>query len=181
VGGSAEPESITLHSSWRGIVLGGFGATVVAVGGTYGVSQVGFRLVPGTLFVVGWILVLAMLLDYPIAATFTSTGVTRRMVLRRQRFEWDAESQLSRARPRMIKVDRRIEHGALALIRGRRRYLLVDRLESADEFDSMVEVVEAGDSDARPSMLPRPGDKVSPTWLYRRAHWRPEWARQPRR
>ena len=58
---------------------------------------------------------------------------------------------------------------------------LFDRLESADEFDSLVRIVEAGDADVRPSMLPRPGDKVPPTWLYRRAHWRPEWAEQPRR
>jgi hypothetical protein len=169
--------SITIHSTWRGIALGTLGAGIVAAAGTWGVAQVGFRAVPGTLFVIGWILVLAMLLDYPIASTFTSTGVTRRMVMRRQHFDWDGVNQISRTRPKLVRVDRRLEHGALTLVRGRRRYLLVDRLESADEFDRMVAVVERDGAEVTPSMLPRPGEKVPPTWLYRRKHWRPEWAR----
>lgn len=170
---SGSGASITIHSTWRGIILGGLGAGLLAAAGTWGVSQVGFRLIPGTLFVVGWILLLTMAFDYPIASRFTSEGVTRHMALRRQHFEWDDDHQISRTRPKLIRVDRRLEHGSLSLVKGRRRYLLVDRLESADEFDQMVDIVEAGESDMSPSMLPRPADGVAPTWLYRRAHWRP--------
>jgi hypothetical protein len=170
---TAAGESVTVHSSWRGIISGALGAGMVAAAGTYGVLQVGFRVIPGTLFVIGWILVLAMALDYPIASTFTSSGVTRHMALRRQQFEWDEDLQLSRTRPTLVRIDRRLEHGALALVKGRRRYLLVDRLESADEFDTLVTIVEAEDADNGASMLPRPGPKVPPTWLYRRACWRP--------
>ena len=171
---SGSGASITIHSTWRGIILGALGAGLIAGAGTWAVSQVGFRLIPGTLFVVGWILLLTMAFDYPIASRFTSEGVTRHMALRRQHFEWDDDHHISRTRPKLIRVDRRLEHGALSLVKGRRRYLLVDRLESADEFDQMVDIVEAGDADMSPSTLPRPSGNVPPTWLYRRSHWRPE-------
>lgn len=167
-------ESVTVHSSWRGIILGSLGAGIVGAAGTIAVSQVGFGPVPTVLFGVGWVLVLAMVLDYPIASTFTSGGVTRRMMLRRQHFRWADDHLLTRTRPTLIRVDRRLEHGALALVKGRRRYLLVDRLESAAEFDGLVDIVEADGDASGASMLPRPGDKVPPTWLYRRSHWRPE-------
>lgn len=168
--------AVTLHSSWRGIVLGSLGAVALAAAGTYGVIAVGFEFIPTTLLVIGWIFLLTMVFDFPIASRFTSEGVERRMMLRRHHLRWEDVEQLTRTRPTMIKVDRRLEHGSLAAKKGRRRYLLVDRLESADEFDAVVEIVEAkgaaGDH-LGASMLPRPGAKVPPTWLYRRRAWRP--------
>ncbi len=169
--------SLTLHSSWRGIILGCCGAVVVAVAGTYGVVAAGFTVIPTVLFAVGWVFVITMLFDFPIASVFTGEGVERRMILRRHRLPWGRVERLTRTRPTMMRVDRRLEHGALAAKRGRRRYLLVDRLESAEEYDHMVDVVEAEGSAGKhlgASMLPRPGEKVPPTWLYRRATWRPD-------
>jgi hypothetical protein len=158
-------------------VLGSVGAIVVAGAGTYGVIAAGFTLIPTTIFVVGWVFVLTMAFDFPIASRFTRAGVERRMFLRRHHIPWSEVEQLTRTRPTMIKIDRRLEHGSLAAKRGRRRYLLVDRLESAAEFDRVVDIVEAAGSDGEHvgvSMLPRPGEKVPPTWLYRRAAWRPD-------
>ena len=153
----------------------------IAVAGTYGVAAVGFRLVPGGLFVFGWFLVLAVAFDYPVASKFSPDGVQRRMMLRRQMFDWADVDQLTRTRPTVIRVDRRLEHGGLSLRKGRRKYLLVDRSESGDEFDRLVDLI---DVDGTPggevgvAMLPRPGDRVPPTWLYRGARWRPESARK---
>lgn len=172
--------SVTLHSSWRGILLGSFGAAVLAAAGTYGVVAAGFRLIPTTLFVIGWVFVMTMVFDYPIASEFTAEGVERKMMLRRHHLDWSSVDQLTRTRPTFIKIDRRLEHGALAAKRGRRRYLLVDRLEGADEFDRVVSIVEDGGGAVHLglSMLPRPGEKVPPTWLYRRRAWRPDHAEQ---
>ena len=176
---SASEREITIHSSWRGLIFSTLGAAIVAAAGTFGVIAAGFRVVPGTLFVVGWLFVLIVALDYPVASRFTAEGVERRMMLRRQWFPWERVDQLTRTRPSFVKLDRRIEHGGLTVKIGRKRYLLVDRLESGDEFDAMVRIVEvpgtAGD-EVGASMLPRPGDKVPPTWMYRRRRWRPEWA-----
>lgn len=168
-----------MHSSWRGILSGAFGAGLLTAAGTYGVSQVGFRLFPALLLVGGWLLVLAIVFDYPIASRFSSAGVERRMLLRRQWFDWEDVRQLTRTRSSVMRIDRTLQYGGLALVKGRRRYLLVDRLESGPEYDRMVEVVEAtggAGEGVGASMLPRPGDKVAPTWLYRRDRWKPDWA-----
>ncbi|PIE31571.1 MAG: hypothetical protein CSA55_05415 [Ilumatobacter coccineus] len=161
------------------MILTGLGALVLAGAGTYGVVVSGWRPIVTLLFVVGWIGVAVMLLDYPVASTFTSQGVVRRMILRRAFYPWRDGDSLSRARPRALRFDRRYEHGGLVLMRGRRRYLLVDRLESEGEYDDLVDVVEVegtpGD-EVMASMLSRPSSKVPPTWLYRRTKWRPDWA-----
>jgi hypothetical protein len=176
--GAAEGEvSITIHSSWRGVVGGFFGAGVIALGGTYGVVAAGFRSFPVIVLVIGWGLVAVMALDFPVASTFSSEAVERRMVLRRQRFGWRPDDRLSRTAPKIILGERRLEHGGLTLIRGKRRYLLVDRPESGAEYDELVRVLEApGAAGAQlgASRLPRPADSLPPSWLYRRARWRPD-------
>ena len=168
--------TITLHSTWRGIVSGSIGGVTLAAAGTYGVVAVGFRLVPGLLFVAGWILVAAMTFDYPIAARFSAEGVQRRMMLRRQWFAWSDVEQLTGTRPTVLHVDRRLEHGGLALVKGKRRYLLVDRVESMKEFDTLIDIVEGPGAtvDVGVSSLPRPSELVPPTWMHRRRHWRPD-------
>lgn len=182
VGPGGSVGSVTLHSSWRGIVGASFGAAVVALGGTYGVWQAGFRPVPGALFVLGWLFVLGVALDYPIAARFTPSGVERRMLLRRQMMAWDASSQLTRTRPSLtslLRVDRELRHGgSLALKRGRRRYLLVDQVENGGEYDRLVKLLGPVAEEVGLTELPRPPDKVAPTWMYRRRRWRPESGRR---
>jgi hypothetical protein len=167
-------ETITIHSTWRGICGGLLGAAGILGAGAFGVAHVGFRVLPTIILVVGLFLSTVMLGDFPVSSRFTPVGVERRMLLRRQWFDWEEVKQLSRARPSIGRLDRGIEHGGLALVQGRRRYLLVDRLESCAEFERMVEVVDSGASDVGTDMLLRPGAKVPPTWLYRRRRWRPD-------
>lgn len=169
--------TVTIHSSWRGI-LGGFGgAGIIALGGTYGVAAVGARPLPLVIAVVGWCLVAVMAADFPLASTFSADRVVRRMLLRRQTIVWRAGDRLSRTAPRIIWADRRLEHGGLTLVRGRRRYLLADRPESGFEFDALIETVERDGTpgaDLGASLLPRPAEAVPPSWLYRRSRWRPD-------
>lgn len=176
---AAPPQSVTLHSTWRSLIGGAFTGSSLTVAGLYGVNRAGFHPVPTVILVVGVIVALAMLFDYPIATSFTRDGLTRRMVLRRQHFAWGDIDQLTRTRPTMMRFDRELAHGGLVAKVGRRRYLLVDQCESADEFDTIIDVVEqdGGPGEGKGvSMLPRPGEKATPTWLYRRRKWRPEWA-----
>jgi hypothetical protein len=173
----ADTASITLHSSWRHLVLSGLGAAATAALGTWAVVAAGFGPVPGGCFVIGWLFVAVVVFDVPMASTFTADHVERRMLLRRQRLAWRPGDQLTRARPSLLRFDRTLQHGGLVLRRGVRRYLLVDRVESADEFDRLVEVVEVPGRDGEgvgASILPRPAAGVPPTWLYRRRHWRPD-------
>lgn len=171
----ADVPSITMHSSWRSLAMGGMTAGLVALAGTWAVAQAGFGPVPATVCVLGWLLVAVMAFDFPVATTFTADGVQRRMVLRRQWFAWERIDQLTRTRPSLVRLDRRVEHGGLTAKLGRRRYLLVDRCESNDEFDSLLGVLEAaGIEDRIAGMLLRPGEKAPPTWLYRRKRWRPD-------
>lgn len=174
--GSAE-RTVTIHSSWRGIVGGFVGACVIAIGGTAGVASVGLRTLPTIIAVVGWCLLLVMAVDFPLASTFSADAVERRMLLRRQRLAWQPDDLLTRTAPRIVWADRRLEHGGLTLVRGRRRYLLVDRPESGSEYDAMVATVEVGGTPGAKlgtSYLPRPADSIPPSWIYRRSKWRPD-------
>jgi hypothetical protein len=167
-------DSITLHSSWRGVVGGTLMSFFLAFGGLLGALGSDFNAVPVVLMVIGLVLVGVMLLDFPVSSRFTAVGVQRRMMIRRQNFEWSHKTRLSRSRPSVVKMTQHLEHGGLALVKGRRRYLLVDRPESATEFDVMRKIIDSGTVDVGQDFLLRPGDKVAPTWLYRRSRWRPE-------
>jgi hypothetical protein len=166
-------DSVTLHSSWRGIVGNALGALLVWGGGILGVSVGGWRPLPTFVFVLGLLLMAVVALDHPVASTFTAQGVTRRMMLRRQHLAWERVGQLSRTRPALTAGWRKVAHGGLVAVVGRRRYLLVDHCESADEFERVEEVV----GDQRERLLdavPRPTAQTGPTWLYRRARWAPD-------
>jgi hypothetical protein len=174
---TTDPPSITLHSTWRHLVLSTLGASLVAAAGTYGVATVGFRAFPTALFLLGWGSLAVVLLDVPVASTFSATGVVRRMVLRRQLLRWRDGDMLTRARPTLMRVDRSLQHGGLVLRRGRRRYLLVDRIESAAEFDVLIRLIETTGEPCEvleSSTLSRPSETATPTWLYRRRIWRPD-------
>lgn len=174
---TAAPSSITLHSSWRHLVATGLGAGIVALGGTYAVAAAGLRPVPMLLFAAGWGLVAVVFLDVPVASTFSANGVERRMMLRRHHLEWRDGDELTRTRPSVVRLDRSLQHGGLVLSRGKRRYLLVDRSESADEFDELERLLETSGQPCAVlelSRLARPSESVPPTWLYRRGAWRPD-------
>lgn len=170
------PTSITLHSTWRHLVATVLGAGMIATGGTYGVATVGFAGFAMVLFVIGWGAVAVVLFDVPVASTFGADGVERRMVLRRQRLSWRDGDVLTRVRPSLMRHDRALRHGGLVLRRGKRHYLLVDRAESAAEFDVLVRVLATPDAACQAlesDQVQRPAETTPPTWLYRRRIWRP--------
>ena len=146
---------------------------LVLAGGVLAVSRGGWNLIPTVVFLIGVALVAVMLFDYPAASAFSERGVTRRMMLRRQRIDWAAMSQLSRTRPGLTAGWRKVQHGGLVAVVGRRRYLLVDRCESLDEFDRLESVV-GGRARELLDEVPRPSEAADPTWLYRSAKWAPE-------
>jgi hypothetical protein len=77
-------ESVTLHTSWRGIVTSAAGALIVLTAGVLVVAAVGFRVLPTLVLVAGVVATLIVMVDYPIAVTFDADGLTRRTALRRQ-------------------------------------------------------------------------------------------------
>lgn len=166
-------ESVTLHTSWRGIVTSGAGALIVLTAGVLVVATVGFRVLPTLVLVAGVFATLIVLFDYPIAVTFDADGLTRRTLLRRQRISWSAVDQLSRSRPGVVAGVRKLAHGGLVAVVGRRRYMLVDRCESPDEFAELERILDPID-DGILASVPRPHLAAAPTWLYRRARWAPD-------
>jgi hypothetical protein len=166
-------DSVTLHTSWRGIVTSTAGALIVLVAGVIVVAAVGFRVLPTLVLVAGVAATLIVLFDYPIAVTFDADGLTRRTLLRRQRMHWSSIDQLSRSRPGVVAGVRKLAHGGLVAVVGRRRYMLVDRCESLDEFAELERILDPIDEGIL-ERVPRPHLAAGPTWLYRRARWAPE-------
>lgn len=169
-------EGVTLHSSWRGIGASIAGGLTVLGLGLLGFAAAGrVAVFPAVLVAAGTLFVLVTLLDYPVASTFTADGVERRMVLRRQFIAWGRVRQLTRTRPGLVGGLRKLTLGGLVAAVGRRRYLLVDQLESLPEFNAVIDVL--GDDTAEALSLDtmtRPPEETNPTWLYRRHKWAPD-------
>ena len=138
----AEPaDELTLHSSWRGIVASGAGALIVTLIGVLVIATNGAAVLSVIVAVLGLGFMATVLFDYPVASTFSTGGVERRMMLRRQHLPWDRVRQLSRGRPGLTKGVRGLRHGGLVAVVGRRRYLLVDQCESRAEYDALAPIV----------------------------------------
>lgn len=165
-------QQLTLHSGWRGILLSYLGATAVLVAGVVSVVGAGARVVPIGLLIVGVVLVIGVVADYPISTRFGSDGVQRRALARHHLIGWDGITALSRARPSIRVVQRNFAPGGLTAVVGRRNYLLVDRPESGGEYDRLESLLRSWDVDIQLGI--RPSDDVVPTWMYRRKRWAPE-------
>lgn len=166
-------QSVTLHSSWKGLILSAAGATVVFVFGLAGTLTSGGAAIPVVVLVLGAVFLLTVLFDYPVASRFTPDFVERRAMLRRQTIAWERVDQLTRARPALLGL-RNLKPGGLTAKVARRRYLLVDQCEAIAEFDRLGDVladryVELGVDE----MIP-PHTETDPTWTYRRRRWQPE-------
>ena len=165
--------SVTLHSSWKGVILSAVGAACVFVFGLGITLSSGGATVAVGVLVLGSVLLATVLFDYPVSSRFTSEYVERRAILRRQTIAWDRVDQLTRARPGIAGL-RSLTPGGLTAKVGRRRYLLVDQCEAMSEFDALGEVlvdryVELGVDE----MIP-PRTETDPTWTYRRRRWQPK-------
>lgn len=171
VADSDTTDSVTLHSSWKGIVLSGLGALLVVVLGLVSTLSTGGAPVPLVVLALGVFFVAAIVFDYPIASRFTADGVERRPLLRRHFISWDGVDQLTRARPALRSMLRGLTPGGLTAKVGRRRYLLVDQCEALAEFEALGDVLEARYVTLGIDEMVQPPTSVDPTWTYRRKQW----------
>jgi hypothetical protein len=135
----------------------------------------GINVVTAVLTVIGLVLIGVVLFDQPIASEFRKDGVVRRAPLRHHWLPWSEVTRLSRMRVGVLRTQRNGRGGGLTAEVGRRTYPLVDRMESAIEFDDLRRMFGAEQAEVlRLTDQRRPPDGRSPTWLYRRREWRPE-------
>lgn len=163
--------SITLHSSWKGLLASSAGAAMVIVLGMIPLVVNGSSVGGWLLLTVGMLLLLVVFADYPVASEFDADGVTRRPLLRRQRIVWENVDQLTRTRPGIAAAARKLNPGGLSVKVGWRKYLLVDQCESSAEFEELAEMLAASGHDVGLDHLVRPPVGVDPTWTYRRGKW----------
>jgi hypothetical protein len=174
----AQRDVVTLHSSWTGIVAAFTGAAIIAAFAAALIARNGVTVVNGVFALVVLALLAVVALDLPIASEFRPDGVLRRALLRHQWIEWDDVTRLGRLRVGVLRtVMSRRGGGLVADINGR-NYVLVDRMESAMEFDRLRQVLGERAASLVTTADMRPPEGRSPTWLYRRQEWRPESARR---
>jgi len=168
-----DADSITLHSSWRGIALSYAGAGTLVVFAVLAATRGAATAVTVGVGLAAGAALLVVLLDLPISATFTADGVTRRALLRRHVLRWDKVRRVTRFRKGLLRFAGGAAGGLVAEV-GLARQLLVDVCESQTEFDEIRRIlgteraIALGFTDEA-----RPSEGTKPTWLYRRERWRP--------
>ncbi len=190
----AERPSVVLHTTWRGRITAIVAPSILLALGGYGLADT-FRWLPFLLFILGAVLAVVAVADYPLFTIIGSDGIRRRCLLRTQHLSWEDVSTV--ARPAQNSRWRR-EHptsgagggsvsppvsgvesahaselavagpkGGLVAEVKRRPHLLIDRVESQAEYDAVV----AGMSEWVPHLpvrASRPDQSVPPTWLHKK-------------
>lgn len=163
--------SVTLHSSWRGLLFGALGGVLVSAAGVFSTVSTGGAGGSIVLLGIGLVIVAVIAFDFPVSSEFTAEGVTRRPLLRRHHIGWNRVDQLTRTRPSLAARARNLAPGGLVAKVGRRRYLLVDQCESLAEYGRLAELLEAADIEVLFEDLIVPPSGVDPTYTYRRGRW----------
>jgi hypothetical protein len=166
---------VVVHTSIRGMLAAAATPIILIALGLLGAANIGWRPVPAVFLAVGALFGLVALLDYPGSTVFDAQGLQRRCALRRQRLPWEKLVAIERPRPSSAATLRNMRErpdepivsgGLLARGRGRRRWLLTDRLESRQEYDRLRELLWRLGSPVR-LRAARPHEGVPPTGLYR--------------
>jgi hypothetical protein len=160
---NASTEPVQLYTSWRGLLLAFASPTLLLVIAAFAISESGIEPLSFILLVAGGGLLAVSLFDYPIVTTLDARGITRRTPLRSHRIPWQRVTAVNRARG--APLAKRI--GPLTAAIGKRRYLLVDRPEGADEYEKIRMVLTDNDVDC-PLTADAPAADTAPTWLYHR-------------
>lgn len=176
----AASSALTLHSSWRMVAGGYAGPAVLLLLAALAWTRDGSNVVPLAIAGIGAVLLAVLLFDVPVATRFDQAGVERRSPLRRHRIAWDDVRQLTRARGKLLSVNRftgdeelRANRGGLVAVVGRRRYLLVDTAESQEEFEGLMALLdEMAPALVDADLMPPPD--LPPSFMYRRRRWRPD-------
>lgn len=170
---------VTIYTSWRGVVTSFISPAILLGLGIFGLIAGSTNAVALVLTLVGALLALVTLLDYPQRVEFHEAGIDRVCLLRRHRLSWRDVRALERARGTLLSYVRlrnagdeptapRTPSGGL-VARGAkgRRWLLCDRIESQPEFDAIKAEVAAR-ADWVAIAAARPSPTTPPTTLYRR-------------
>jgi hypothetical protein len=166
---------VVIHTSVRGLLAAFVTPLILVTLGLMGVASIGARPVPVTFLVVGLLLGAAVLADYPSRVEFDRAGVHRICPLRRHSLPWERIAAFERPRPTSIATMRNMRErpdeplvsgGLIARSRGRRRWLLTDRVESREEYDRLRQLMDTVGARVR-LRAPRPHAGVPPTGLYR--------------
>jgi hypothetical protein len=161
---NAPAEDVRLYSSWRGLMLAFLSPCLLLAIAALAIQAEGLHVVATVLLVIGVGMLLVSLFDFPIYTTFTTDGIRRRTPLRTHKISWDKVIAVNRARGgRMTK-----RAGPLAAAVGKRRYLLVDRTECVDEYQSLQVLLTDVET---PLSAVAPDPKTVPTWLYHQKRW----------
>lgn len=172
--GSGRSRTVVLHSSWTGIVLSSIGAVAALTAAVLLTVAHGLDLWTLGGFVVASGFGAIVLFDMPIACHFGHDGVYRRAVLRTHHLPYASIDRLSRVRAGVLRTRRDVTGGGLVAKSGWRSYTLVDRMESALEFDVVVSVMGEWAEVLGLGEHQRPPEGRTPTWMYRRRLWRPD-------
>lgn len=178
---SPGPVPIVLHSTWRGIATSLLTPLLLVALGAYAFGRAGgFSTGAMVVLGAGGLLLLVSMLDYPWRTTVGPAGVRRWAPLRRHAIPWERVDALRRAPGPILRrlsfgasgADSSPGHlgiglGGLTACVGRRRYLLVNTAESADEFAALRVAVETWAPHVGLGALPPPPG-TPPTWLYHR-------------
>jgi len=170
-----EPGPLVLHSTWRGM-LANLSAPVILIG-VATIAMVrgdGFSVGATIVLVLGLILAYVALFDLPVQCRFASDGIERRCLLRRHRIDWDSVIALRRASGSVVRGHRleganrlSVGMGGLAATVGRHRYMLVNHVESRDEYTELSSAL-ASWAPTVPIAAAPPPESAPPTWLYHR-------------
>lgn len=170
---AAAAERLVLHSTWRSLVTG-FISPAILVGIGVVSWLVTDRFAVGALVLIGLgsAVMAVAVFDMPRNTVVDADGITRRCLLRHQHLDWDRVSAIVRAPGTLFggprneqarKISRSL--GGLTAMVGRRRYLLVDQVESTDEYATLCAVI-ADHASAVAVRASAPPTDAPPTWTY---------------
>jgi hypothetical protein len=171
-----------VHSSLRGLAAGAVTPLLLLAIGGAAIADGGLRVFPAVLVLGGLALGLIVIGDLPRRAEFSLGGITRVCILRRQHLPWAQVLAIERTQPGTATrtrnlLDRRssatpvVSGGLVARGRGKRRWLLTDRIESRREHELLSALVERVEAPVALT-AEAPHQDAPPTDLYRRRRGR---------
>lgn len=170
-------EPVTVHTSWRGLLSAVVSPLLLLGYAVLLVSSDGAGPIAVGALAIGLGLAVVAVLDYPIRSELSAEGVRRVCLLRSQLLPWSELVAIERAPGSARSALRRrredgqpkvVTGGLVARGRGRRRYLLTDRIESRREYDAIRALFDRLEL-ATNLRAARPAEDAPPTDLYRRS------------
>jgi hypothetical protein len=135
--------------------------------GVLAIVAEGMNVISLVLVLIGGLLLLTTMFDFPIWTSFDHEGIVRRTVLRAHRLPWSRLTTVARAPASRLKPRNMRRAGPLVATIGRRRYLLLDCPEGPDEYNAVRSYASAADNGPLMQAEP-PAEGTAPTWLYHR-------------